>query len=162
VAKPTNVIERKPVDQEMARETGKNELLDLLLERKASLEALIELVEKLDERGILALLNGLVGKGDEILGVVMHELNKPSTSAALSHLLSLGTLISRIEAEKLEGLAERVNRGIEKAITAAESDHMMTFYDLLKMFKDPDVNRVLSALFGFLKGIGSSDTKEES
>ena len=162
MAKPISAIEpTKPIDPETVRETNKNELLDALLERKASIESVIELVEKLDERGVLDLLNGLIGQGDKVLEVVMRELNKPGVSDTLDHLLNLGSFLSRLNTKKLVDLAERINAGIDAAEQAAKNGEMTTLFDLLKLFKDPDVNRTITTLFGFLKGAGATQIKEK-
>ncbi|MGV3487482.1 MAG: DUF1641 domain-containing protein [Tuberibacillus sp.] len=159
MAKPTAIIEPKAVDPVSAREEKKNELLDALLERKASIEALMDLTEKLDDRGILDLLNGLVGKGDKVLGVVMHGLNKPGVSDTLDHILNLGAFLSRLDARKLVHLADRINAGVDAAEEAVASGESTNVFDLLKVFKDPDINRALTALIGFLKGAGAEKVK---
>lgn len=159
MARPITQIEPRPVDPVKQRNDKKNELIDAMLERKASIETLMDLVGKLEDRGILDLLNGLVGKGDKVLGVAMHELNKPGVSDTLDHLMNLGALISKVETKKLAGLADRINKGIEMAETAAESGEKTSLFDLLAALKDPDVNRAVTTLIGFLKGLGSAQAK---
>ncbi|MFC4618850.1 DUF1641 domain-containing protein [Camelliibacillus cellulosilyticus] len=160
MAKAITQIERFTVDPDDVRIQDKEALITALLERKQSMEALIELVEHLDDRGILDLLNGLLGKGDEVLAIAMKELNKPSLSDTLDHFMNLAALVSRLETKKLVDLAGHINHGMATAEKMVASGAKTSLFDLLSALKDPDVNRAITAMIGFLKGVGSHHPEE--
>jgi uncharacterized protein YjgD (DUF1641 family) len=156
VAKPITSIQSLPIDPIRQREDYKNELVDSLLERKESIELLIDLIEKLDERGILDLLNGLFGQGDKVMGVVMRELNKPGVSDTLDHLMNLVSMIGKLDTNKLVNLTEHINTGLKMAEEAIDGGKTTSVFDLVLALKDPDVNRAVTTLIAFLKGAGST------
>lgn len=154
MAKLITNIEPLPVDPIKQREKNKYELIDALLERKASIEGLITLVEKLDERGVIEIFNGLVGKGDKVLELVMQELNKPNVTDAFEHFMHMGTLVGQIDTNKLLELVDRLNKGLEMAGKASENDEQTSLADILRALKDPHVNKSITMFIGFLKGFG--------
>lgn len=155
MAKAIQQIERIPVVPEEKALEDKEALLAALLERRAAIEKSIHLLQRADERGLLDTITALVGQGDKVMGIVARELNKPHNSTMLVHFVKLAEMIGELDLEKLQPLIARVNKGLEKADELVSAGETTTLYDMLKALKDPDVNRAITALFGFLKGAGS-------
>jgi uncharacterized protein YjgD (DUF1641 family) len=155
VAKAIQQIERTPVVHEEKASQDKEALLATLLERREAIEKSIQLLQRADERGLLDVATALVGQGDKVMGVVSRELNKPHNSTMLVHFVKLAEMIGELDIEKLQPLISKVNQGIEKADEIVSSGETTTLFDMLKALKDPEVNRAITALFGFLKGAGS-------
>jgi uncharacterized protein YjgD (DUF1641 family) len=155
VAKAIQQIERAPVVPEDKASQDKEALLAALLERREAIEKSIQFLQRADERGLLDMVTALVGQGDKVMGVVSRELNKSHNSAMLVHFVKLAEMIGELDIEKLQPLISKVNQGIEKADEIVSSGETTTLFDMLKALKDPEVNRAITALFGFLKGAGS-------
>ena len=156
MAKPITNIDPLPVDPVKQKEINKYELIDALLEKKESIEGLITLVDKLDERGVIEFFNGLVGKGDKVLELVMQELNKPNATDTFAHFMHIGTFVGRIDTNNLLKLSDRLNKGLEMAENASENDEQATLADILRALKDPNVNKSITMFIEFLKGFGVS------
>lgn len=156
MAKAIQQIERTPVAPEVKESQDKESILAALFERREAIEKSIHFLQRMDDRGLLDFMTALVGQGDKVMGVVARELNKPTNSTMLVHFVKLAEMIGELDIEKAQPLIQRVNRGLEKAETAAESGETTTVFDLLKALKDPDINRAITSLLGFLKGAGAN------
>jgi uncharacterized protein YjgD (DUF1641 family) len=155
VAKAIQQIERTPVVPEEKASQDKEALIAALLERREAIEKAILFLQRADERGLLDVITALIGQGDKVMGVVSRELNKPHNSTMLVHFVKLAEMVGELDVEKLQPLIAKVNQGIEKADELVLTGETTTLFDMLKALKDPDVNRSITAIFGFLKGAGS-------
>ncbi|MBM7644661.1 uncharacterized protein YjgD (DUF1641 family) [Scopulibacillus daqui] len=160
MASPIQKIERMKIDPEVQKKQEADQLLSALLENKEAVQSLIEIVVKLQERGILDLLNALLGQGDKVLAIAVSELNKPGISDTIDHAMNLAQMLGNLEVKKLNGLIDHVNAGIDEAEKQINSGKHTTLFGLVKALKDPDVNRTITALVGFLKGAGKGKGAE--
>ncbi|WEG12536.1 DUF1641 domain-containing protein [Pullulanibacillus sp. KACC 23026] len=156
MAKAIQQIERMPVSTEVKQSEDKEALLKALYEQREAVEKSIHFLQRMDDRGLLDLMTALVGQGDQLIGIAARELNKPSNTSVLVHLIKLAQMVGELDVEKLQPLIQRVNKGIEKAEETVANGNKTDVFDLLRAFKDPDVNRALTSLIGFLKGAGSN------
>lgn len=156
MAKAIQQIERQQLLTEEVAVQDREALLAALIEQKAAIEKSIQLLQKMDDRGILDFITALVGQGDKVMGVAARELSKPQNSAMLVHFVKLAEIVGEFDVEKIQPLISRVNRGLEKAEEAVSGGQMTSIFDLLKALKDPDVNRAITSLIGFLKGAGAN------
>jgi uncharacterized protein YjgD (DUF1641 family) len=156
MAKAIQQIEKIPAP-EVKQSEDKEALLRALYEQRAAVEKSIHFLQRMDDRGLLDLMTALIGQGDQLIGVAAHELNKPSNTSLLVHMIKLGQMVGELDIEKLQPLIQRVNKGIEKAEETATSGDTTNVFDLLRALKDPDVYRAITSLIGFLKGAGAND-----
>lgn len=156
MARAIQQIERAVVAPEVKESQDKERLLSTLLERQEAIEKSIHFLQRMDDKGLLDLMTALVGQGDKVMDVVARELNKPTNSTMLVHFVKLAEIVGELNVEKAQPLIQRVNRGLEKAEEAAESGETTSVFDLLKALKDPDINRAITSLIGFLKGAGAN------
>ncbi len=157
MAKAIQQIERLPVEPEVKESQDKEALLSALFDQRAAIEKSIHFLQRMDDQGLLDFMTAIVGQGDKVMGVVAKELNKPHNSTMLVHFVKLAEMIGELDIEKIQPLIQRVNRGIAKAEEVAESGEVTNLFDLLKALKDPDVNRAITSLIGFLKGAGANE-----
>lgn len=161
MAKAIKQIKRIEVTEEEKRANDLREIEDALLENKDALLETLQVVGGMKERGILSLLNGLFGEGDRVLKVLVDLLNQPENTAALKNLLLLVGTMGNINVKELEPLLLKVNAGIENVAEQGEDTKKTGYLDLLRTLKDPEVNRSLTILITFLKGMGK-DTDNEA
>ncbi|TCP23808.1 uncharacterized protein YjgD (DUF1641 family) [Scopulibacillus darangshiensis] len=154
MARPVTKIERMTVDPDVQEAKEREEVIAALMENKEAVLSVITLVDKLQDRGILDLLIALFGQGDKVLSIAARELNKPGVADTLDHLMNAAQMLGKLEINKMKGLVDNVNAGIEEAEKRVESGETTSLFDLMKLLKDPDVNRAVTASVGFLKGAG--------
>ncbi|TKD70950.1 DUF1641 domain-containing protein [Pseudalkalibacillus hwajinpoensis] len=161
MAKAIKQIRRIEVSEEEKRANDLREIEDALIDNKDALLETLNVVGGMKERGILSLLNGLFGEGDRVLKVLVELLNVPENTAALKNLMLLVGAAGKINVQDLEPLLLKVNAGIENVAEHGEDAKKTGYLDLLRTLKDPEVNRSLTLLITFLKGMGKDTEHEE-
>lgn len=153
MAKPTKEVKRFPISAEAKREQDLTEIEQALTEHKTAVLETIELLQRLHDRGILPLLNNLLAEGDQVLAIVMKELNKPQNSRVLENLVQLALMLGALDLDRMKPLVKGVNAGIEEA--AVQTEEQTSLFRLWKSLRDPEIQRAMTVLTGFLKGMGS-------
>lgn len=161
MAKAIKQIKRIQVSEEEKRANDLKEIEDALIENKDALLETLNVVGGMKERGILTLLNGLFGEGDRVLKVIVDLLNVPENTTALKNLMLLFGAAGKINVQDLEPLLLKVNAGIENVAEHSEGMEKTGYFELLRALKDPEINRSLTILLTFLKGMGKDTEKEE-
>lgn len=154
MAKPISAIERLVVSDETKREQDLKEIEASLANHKEAVLEAIDLLGNLHDRGILSLLNGLFSKGDEVLRIMVQEVNQPNNSRVLGNLLGLTGILGSIDIDRLKILTEKANNGLKEATETDAVEEPGNVFELLKVLKDPEVNRSIGMLVQFLKGMG--------
>lgn len=154
MAKPISAIERLVVSDETKREQDLKEIEASLANHKEAVLEAIDLLGNLQDRGILSLLNGLFSQGDEVLRIMVQEVNQPNNSRVLGNLLGLTGILGSIDIDRLKILTEKANNGLKEATETDAVEEPGNVFELLKVLKDPEVNRSIGMLVQFLKGMG--------
>lgn len=156
MAKPISTIEPIVIDEETRKQLDLNEIESSLTERKAAVLETIELIGHLHDRGILKLLNGLFAEGEEVLGIAVNEFNKPQHSQIVENLVGLAGVLGKIDVYRLKDFAEKATNGLQEATEEDPNDGPNNIFQLLKVLKDPEINRGLTMMLNFLKGMGKA------
>src|SRR5260370_42421327 len=83
----------------------------------AHAEALLsayELLQLLHDRGVLNLLRGLVGSGDEVIATITSAVDKPESIRSIRNFLLLTQFFAGIPPDVLNSLVETVRAGAER------------------------------------------------
>lgn len=83
-------------------------------EHAEALLSAYELLQLLHDRGVLNLLRGVVGAGDELIGAMAAALNTPESIRGIRNFLLLTKFFASIPPEVLSSLAETVNSGAKR------------------------------------------------
>ncbi|WP_273851364.1 DUF1641 domain-containing protein [Guptibacillus spartinae] len=161
MAKAIKQIKRIDVSKEEKRANDLKEIEDALIDNKDALLETLSVVGGMKERGILTLMNGLFGEGDRVLKVIVDLLNVPENTTALKNLMLLFGAAGKINVQDLEPLLLKINAGIENVAENSEGMEKTGYLDLLRALKDPEINRSLTILITFLKGMGKDTENEE-
>lgn len=154
MAKAIQKVEKLPVNPVFEAEKNKEELVDTIVQHKDSITSLIRIVDKLESRGLLEIVEALLTRGDKVLSILMEELNEPKLRNILDRLVNVAEIIGDIEIEKLKHLTTQVNAGIVEAESQLKDNKETTLVDLLRTLRDPEINRTITVFLGFLKGAG--------
>ena len=161
MAKAIKKIKRIEISEEEKRANDLKEIEDALIDNKDALLETLSVVGGMKERGILTLMNGLFGEGDRVLKVIVDLLNVPENTTALKNLMLLFGAAGKINVQDLEPLLLKINAGIENVAENSEGMEKTGYLDLLRALKDPEINRSLTILITFLKGMGKDTENEE-
>ncbi|WP_010530351.1 DUF1641 domain-containing protein [Lentibacillus jeotgali] len=153
MAEQISRIKRKEIPEETLRERNLNEVAKSVSENKEAILKGIDLLESLNQSGTLDMVNAFVKHREDALEHVMRELNKPQYSKILENLTNLVLLLGDMNMEDLQSFAGRLNHGVKEA-AASEAPEKTSYMDLIKALKDPEINRSITMLLQFLRGMG--------
>ncbi|MGD6842829.1 DUF1641 domain-containing protein [Bacillus infantis] len=159
MAKAITHIQRKTLTEEEKRKKDLMEVEDALIDNKEAILESLKVMRNMHDRGVLSLLSGLFGQGDKVLDILVRAADKPETSNTLKNLLLMGGTLGMINVKQLEPFLLKIDSGIARVAEAGDTQEKTGFFDLAKSLKDPEINRAVTLLLTFLKGMGQ-ETKE--
>ncbi len=156
MAEPIKNIQFKQVDEETQRKKDFLEIEEALLANKDSIMEVIEVIGYLKQRGILDIAKGLLGQGDKVLDIAVNLANMPENKNAIKNLLLLIGTIGMINVTQLEPILLKINAGIARVAEIEEEEAEKTGYlDMARALRDPEINRSITLLLEFLRGMGT-------
>jgi uncharacterized protein YjgD (DUF1641 family) len=159
MAKAISSIKRFELTPEDQRKKDLEEVENALIKNKESILELLTAVGHMHDRGVISLLNGLFGQGDKVLNVLVKALDKPEATNTIKNLLLMVGTLGTINVQQLEPLLLKLNSGIARVAEFKDTDEKTSYFDFVRSLKDPEVNRAITLLITFLKGMGE-DTSE--
>jgi len=153
VASPISSIKRMEVSEEAQRENNLSEVISAVSENKDAILKGIELLTTIHESGALDMLDALVKQKDEAIKNVVEQANKPTYATILENFSDLFLLAKDIPVDELNHFIGKINQGLNEARTA-ESEENISYMGLIKALKNPEINRSLTIVLGFLRGMG--------
>src|ERR1700686_5383237 len=119
-------------------------------EHAEALLSAYELLQLLHDRGVLSLLRGLVGGGDELISTIAAAVDTPESIRAIRNFLLLTKFFANIPPDVLSSLADTVNSGAkrEKAQKAPGLLH------LLWRLRNEDSRHAAAVGLDLLEGLG--------
>jgi uncharacterized protein YjgD (DUF1641 family) len=154
MAKAIKKVYRLTVPEEEQRKNDLSEVEDALIKNKKAILQTLEIMNHMQEKGILSLLNGLFGQGDKVLDVAVRAMDKPENTNTMKNLLLLLGTLGMINVRQLEPFLLKIDAGIARVAEYKDTDEKTGYLDLVKSIKDPEVNRAITILMQFLKGMG--------
>lgn len=161
MAKAISNIKRFELTHEDQRKKDLEEVENALINNKEPILELLTVVGHMHDRGVISLLNGLFGQGDKVLNVLVKALDKPEATNTIKNLLLMVGTLGTINVQRLEPLLLKVNSGIARVADYKDTDEKTSYFDLVKALKDPEVNRAVTLLLTFLKGMGEDISEME-
>ena len=160
MAAPITNVKKQQVTQEQIAEQKLNDLKDLLTDNDQALQQIFSIVSDLNDIGALDAVNKMLAAKEEIAHIALGQISRKPVTNIINQLLAVAGLLSAMDPEMTKKLMGGLNTGLEDANNAIASDEKVTIFSLMKVIKDPDVNRALNFGIHFLKGLGKG-LKEE-
>lgn len=60
-----------------------------------------------------------------------------------------------LDVKQLEPFIVKLNAGVTKAVEEKDSGKKTGYFDIVRALKDPEINKAVTLLFSFLKGMGA-------
>lgn len=153
MARPITNIKRMKISDQTVHDQNILEIIEALSEHKVAVLKGIQLLAVFQENGTLDMLHALLKQSDVALANLVHELNKPKYTATLENLNKLFLLLGELNVEDLHHFIQGMNKGLENV---RDLTHLKktSYMDVLKAMKDPDINKSVTLLLQFLRGMG--------
>lgn len=153
MAKPITTIKKYKVSREEQVERDVHDVKEAVADNKDAILKGIDLLQALEKEGTLDSLTAFVKAKDEAVANVVKEIDKDEYEPLLRNLPELVFLLGEINVRGLRDLSSRLNHGLEAMEEEGTTDKT-SFLDLAKALKDPEINRSITMLLHFLKGMG--------
>ncbi|MCM3719336.1 DUF1641 domain-containing protein [Fictibacillus phosphorivorans] len=154
MAKAIKNVHKLSVSEEEQRTKDLREVEDALIKNKQAIMQTLEIMNHMQDKGILSLLNGLFGQGDKVLDIAVKAMDKPENTNTIKNLLLLLGTLGMINVKQLEPFLLKIDAGIARVAEYKDTDEKTGYFDLVKSLKDPEINRAITILMQFLKGMG--------
>ena len=119
-------------------------------EHADALLSAFDLLQLLHDRGMLNLLRGMVGAGDELIGAITAAVDTPASIRAIRNFLLLTKFFAGIPPDVLSSLVETVSNGAER-----EKSHKAPgLLRLLWRLRNEDSRHAAAVALDLLEGLG--------
>lgn len=112
----------------------------------------LDLLQLLHDRGVLDLLRGLVGAGDQVVDIVTSALNTPEAIRGIRNFLLLTKFFATIPPEVLSGLVQTATDGAARE----KSNQPPGLLQLVKRMNSEDSRHAMAVMLDLLEGVGKS------
>ena len=134
------------------REALYHRLENAPLEHVEALLAAYEVLQGLQDRGVLEMLRGALGSSDKVLQILVDAVNTPEVIRGIRNIMILARIAGTLEPELLEGLATAVPEGLAQA----KKTEPLGLWKLSKKLSSQDTRRALTAMTCVLESLGKS------
>lgn len=155
MANPITNIKQMEIPEEVARDQSVLEVTKAVSENKEAIMKGIDFLSTLNDNGMLDMTHALVKQKETALDNVMRELNKPQYSATLENLSKMFLFLGELNVEELKHFTGKLNTGLEES-RAVDQSEKTSYVDIIKALKDPEINRSVTMLLQFLRGMGKA------
>jgi uncharacterized protein YjgD (DUF1641 family) len=119
-----------------------------------ALLAAYEVLQGLHDRGVLDLMRGALGSGDEVLEIAVAAAQSPGSIRGIRNLLLLVNMLGAIDPDVLKAFTQGVPEAFRKMVLEPERPGL---WSLIKDFLwNPDFRHGLAALNTMLEAFGRS------
>ena len=121
-------------------------------EHAEALLAAYQVLQQLNDRGVLEVMNGALATSDEILEKIVENVKTPEAIRSIRNLLAWQRVLGSIEPEWFKAIFPAIPEGIAKA--TAERDKPVSIFGLIRRACSKDSLRAMSAAVDFLEAFG--------
>ncbi len=114
--------------------------------------AAYEVLQELQNRGVLEIMRGALAASDDLLEKVVDNAKTPEAIRAIRNLFLLQRILVGIEPEWFKDVLQAIPEGIAQAIT--EREQPVSFFGLVRRLTSRDSLRGLAAAAAFLQAFG--------
>jgi len=115
-----------------------------------AVESALELLQVLHDRGVLDLLRGLVGAGDQVVDTLTTALNSPEAIRGMRNFLLLTKFFATIPPEVLSGLVQTATEGAARE----KSNEAPGLLHLLRRMNSENSRHAMAVMLDLLEGVG--------
>jgi uncharacterized protein YjgD (DUF1641 family) len=127
-------------------------LADALHEHTDAIVSALELLQLLHDRGVLELLRGLVGAGDQIVGMLTAAAGTPESLRGMRNFILLTKFFASIPPEVLDSLVRTASEGAERE----KANRAPGLLHLLRRAGSEDSRHALAVTLDLLESVGKA------
>lgn len=154
MAVPIGTIKKQQLTEEQIKEQKLENLKQLLSDNEDTVNQVFTLMAELNDIGALEAASKLLEAKEEVAHIALGQMTRKPITNIINNLMGAAGALSDMDPQTTAKLIESINTGLDEANKAVNTDETVSVFKLLKLLKDPDVNRALNFGIHFLKGLG--------
>jgi uncharacterized protein YjgD (DUF1641 family) len=127
-------------------------LADALDKHSDAIVSALELLQLLHDRGVLDLLRGLVGAGDQITGILTKAANAPESLRGMRNFILLTKFFANIPPDVLGSLVRTATEGAERE----KASRAPGVLQLLRRAGSEDSRHAIAVTLDLLESVGKA------
>jgi uncharacterized protein YjgD (DUF1641 family) len=127
-------------------------LEDALHKHTDAIVSALELLQLLHDRGVLELLRGLVGAGDQLVGILTAAAGAPESLRGMRNFILLTKFFASIPPEVLESLVRTASEGAERE----KANRAPGLLQLLRRAGSEDSRHAMAVTLDLLESVGKA------
>lgn len=154
MGKPITLIAKEESTQEQLKSQTLDRLVDDLSNHSDGLRQGMELLQELHDSGILDIAVALLQAKEKVAKIALDQVGRQPVTNMINHVVAAASAISETEPDTTKKIVKCLSNGMAQAEASLEMDNKVRPFQLLKMLRDPDINRSIIFGLNLLKGIG--------
>jgi uncharacterized protein YjgD (DUF1641 family) len=127
-------------------------LAEALDKHTDALISALELLQLLDDRGVLNLLRGLVGAGDQLVGILTAAAGAPESLRGMRNFILLTKFFASIPPDVLDSLVRAASQGAERE----KAQRAPGVLQLLRRAGSEDSRHAIAVTLDLLESVGKA------
>ncbi len=154
MARPITKIDEPILTEKEIQDQSLNNVLKDLSQNADGIKETIRLLQELHKSGILGAINNLVEAKEQVAKIAVGQMLRPPVTNALNNAMAAAGILTETDPETTKKLMGGLSKGLQKAEEGFRENKKVGVFDLIKLMRDPDVNRVIKYSLDLLKGVG--------
>ncbi|MCZ6941470.1 DUF1641 domain-containing protein [Bacillus mycoides] len=160
MAAPIKVIQKQELTEEEQKQQKLEALKELLTNNEEALNQMFNIVGELNDMGMLEAANSMLKAKEPIAKIVLGQVTREPVTNLINNMMGAAGALTELDPELTKKLVGSVLTGMDEGNQHLQSNKKVGILDLMKVLKDPDINRAIGFGLHFLKGMGKG-LKEE-
>lgn len=160
MAAPIQAIQKQELTEEELKQQKLEALKELLANNEDALNQMFNIVGELNDIGMLEAANSMLKAKEPIAKIVLGQVTREPVTNLINNMMGAAGALTELDPELTKKFIGSVLTGMDEGNQHLQSNKKVGILDLMKVLKDPDINRAIGFGLHFLKGMGKG-LKEE-
>ncbi|MGG3521539.1 DUF1641 domain-containing protein [Bacillus pseudomycoides] len=154
MAAPIKAIQKQGLTEEEQKQQKLEDLKELLANNEEALNQMFNIVGELNDIGMLEAANSMLKAKEPIAKIVLGQVTREPVTNLINNMMGAAGALTELNPELTKKLVGSVLTGMDEGNQHLQSNKKVGIQDLMKVLKDPDINRAIGFGLHFLKGMG--------
>ncbi|GLV63832.1 hypothetical protein Bmyc01_25020 [Bacillus mycoides] len=160
MAAPIQAIQKQELTEEEIKQQKLEDLKELLANNEEALNQMFNIVGELNDIGMLEAANSMLKAKEPIAKIVLGQVTREPVTNLINNMMGAAGALTELDPELTKKLIGSVLTGMDEGNQHLQNNKKVGILDLMKVLRDPDINRAIGFGLHFLKGMGKG-LKEE-
>jgi uncharacterized protein YjgD (DUF1641 family) len=160
MAKAIKHIEKQTPNPIEEQTQALSQLLEATAQSKEALVVFLDILQELHNAGLLDIVQGLLKTRHRVGRIAVQQMDQPSMHRMMKNGVIAMQFLGKLDPKQIESILGGFEKGLKKLQETNQEDKHLGLWGIGKTLRDPNVSASLTAMLGFLQGMGEEFTKE--